>query len=560
MRMAPERYVIPERIKAVGPVINDGALFAFLASAVSEHAPLASRLYRGLKSVPAFRAEFGVQHSQGVAHRKARSKLPARIFEQAKDAGILVPLARRYVPRFCAPLKAVADRKAAGVGRLIYPACKVNDACRRPDRCPLPFLPDMIHGVLGYRFGWTCDIRSWFYSFTLGVSVASEYFCTHDGGGRPYAHVRGPMGFSHMPTLATCVAQAMVDEVLQGVRGCGYAWIDDITVVAETKTAAEEAQRKFIALAAALSVELRDMTPVSQHIAAVGIEFDLAGSKWRLQESWCKKAVAAWVPSGRMLARDFMQQAGRAAWAAYALQLPMLPFRVALKRAGQVVDSLLSGDLHGESPVAVSVAVQEELSACRSLLQQNPWRCERRGPTRIVVTDASEGGIGMLFSEGGRCVELAVPAGDVTAEHSEEAIAVKEAVAMRIAVCRDSHVGKVVTCVTDNSALFWVLRTLRSPRSDGMARELRRMFAWCFERGTTLLPLWLSTEKMSSGGADAASRSPTPYRRSVSAMRLAECVREAELDTMRMFGQWHQTERRGVWSLPQPLCRVLFAG
>ena len=44
MRMAPERYVIPERIKAVGPVINDGALFAFLASAVSEHAPLASRL------------------------------------------------------------------------------------------------------------------------------------------------------------------------------------------------------------------------------------------------------------------------------------------------------------------------------------------------------------------------------------------------------------------------------------------------------------------------------------------------------------------------------------
>jgi hypothetical protein len=126
-----------------------------------------------------------------------------------------------------------------------------------------------------HRFGFTADLRSWFYAFPVDREVAARYFTTFDTAGAPYAHVRGPMGFSHMPTLATSVAQAIVDYSIQDLEAYGCAWIDDVTIVAKSANDAEIARQRFMRIAAFLNIEVRELTDVSTSVQAVGIAFDL---------------------------------------------------------------------------------------------------------------------------------------------------------------------------------------------------------------------------------------------------------------------------------------------
>lgn len=555
-----ERYIIPERIKTIGPVMDAGRLREMLKKCTTDDARVAERLYEGMQSVRAFRAEF-VRDQKRERRKCQRSKLPSHIFEAAVKEGILVPLPRRVRPVAAAPLKAVADRKVAGTGRLIYPACAVNDMCRDPDPCPLPRLPTMIENVLNYPYGFTCDLRSWFYAFTMARSVASKFFVTYDSSGRPYAHVRGPMGFAHMPTLATSVAQVMIWHAIQGLDAYGVAWIDDITIVARTRVTAELARTRFVELARWLCVEVRDLTDVSQTLTAVGIEYDLKLRRWRLQRAWCEKVTSSEQMAGGVAGcrvKEFLREAGRIAWATYCLQVPYGPFVDALREAGTCVDEVIQGRRKLEDVVRVSPQARRALQRGLALVRANPWRKLAAEATATIVSDASTTGLGWMYEERrGRVVEWSKPtsAGE---ECSGDHISIREAVALRIALCRQEHVGRTVACVTDNSVLFWTLYTRRTPRSAGLAREIDRLYRWCYAHRVTVEPWWLSTKNMSEVGADGASRSVLKAKKYVSSVRLSECMRRARDDTASLMQGCEMPRRRAVLCLPAGLVARLY--
>jgi hypothetical protein len=106
--------------------------------------------------------------------RAAKSRLRKSIFDEAVRAKILVPIPRRYKPTASARLKAVPDRKDARQGRLIYPCIRLNDACRKPDPTPLPRVPALVEQLTNRKWGWSCDIRSWFYHFRMADEVACK--------------------------------------------------------------------------------------------------------------------------------------------------------------------------------------------------------------------------------------------------------------------------------------------------------------------------------------------------------------------------------------------------
>lgn len=555
-RAVNERYIVPQRIKEVGPLMEPDRLMHFLATSDSPHAALAHRLFVALQSVEAFEREFAVMHAPPL--RRNRSVLPPHIFAAATAKGILSPLPRRYRPVTAAPLKAVADRKQAGVGRLIYPACAINEACRKPDPCPLPLLPDMIKNIQRFKYGFTADLRSWFYSFPVSRDVAARYFATYDSHGRGYAHVRGPMGFSHMPTLATSVAMAMVDHAISGLSAYGVAWIDDITIVANTIQDAQEAQKRFLVLAAHLDIEVRDLTAVSPQIKAVGIEYDLQQHRWRLLDAWRSKVLESGLPpKADFDAQRLLLEAGRVAWAAYALQVPFLPFSDGLREAGRLANNLITGTNTVEDPVDLSEKAFRSLRMGRALINRNPWRTIAPSPSMTVVTDASTYGFGLMYEENGKCVERSVP----NAMHSDaddEHITVREAVALRLAVCRPQHMNRSVTCVTDNSALFWILQRGRMPRGTSLRHEVVKLFRWCFKFEVTLFPMWLCTASMAQFGADEASRSSLGYTKYVMKSRLRDCVKCAAADTAVLAAGCHMPARIGRYALPQDLASQMF--
>ena len=557
-----DRYIIPDRIKEVGPVIDRHHLKSFLEaiSNRSDEARTALRLFEAMQSVGDFEREFMVDPGSLPPLRRTRSRLPPSIFAAAEAAGILLRLPHRTRPSIAAPMKAVADRKAAGVGRLIYPACRLNEGCRAPDRCPLPLLPDLVSRVSCRNFGWTCDLRSWFYSFTMSEEVAAKYFATYDSRGRAYAHVRGPMGFSHMPTLATCVAQAMICDAIGDLPAYGVAWIDDVTVVADDEHVAETVRQRFQDLARRLNVEIRDMTTVSRHIAAVGIDFDLEQHAWRLLPSWCEKALVG-ADTGRASdsVRQVLKDAGRVAWSVYALQIPYFPFIALLREAGAVADQLVEGMLDPNSVHIYSVDAADALQKGVALIRANPWRCLAPAPTAAVVSDASNIGLGMLVVDDlGHEREVSVPVRMTDDGTSPRHICVMEAAALRLAVCRPAYAGRTVHCVVDNSTLFWLLLTNRAARNSSMGKELVKLLRWCYEHGTTLVPLWMGTANMADVGADEASRYPHARSRIIRAGTIAECIRRGIGDTRTLMGGLDATRKGAAYVLPNSLTALLF--
>ncbi|MFV0442811.1 MAG: hypothetical protein ACK5Q5_04480 [Planctomycetaceae bacterium] len=396
-----------------------------------------------------------------------------------------------------------------------------------------------------------------------------------------------------MPTLATCVAQAMICDAIGDLPAYGVAWIDDVTVVADDEHVAETVRQRFQDLARRLNVEIRDMTTVSRHIAAVGIDFDLEQHAWRLLPSWCEKALVG-ADTGRASdsVRQVLKDAGRVAWSIYALQIPYFPFIALLREAGAVADQLVEGMLDPNSVHIYSVDAADALQKGVALIRANPWRCLAPAPTAAVVSDASNIGLGMLVVDDlGHEREVSVPvrmtddgtnvecrskkaAGFRVRRHvpghgnfhlveineltSPRHICVMEAAALRLAVCRPAYAGRTVHCVVDNSTLFWLLLTNRAARNSSMGKELVKLLRWCYEHGTTLVPLWMGTANMADVGADKASRYPHARSRIIRAGTIAECIRRGIGDTRTLMGGLDATRKGAAYVLPNSLTALLF--
>jgi hypothetical protein len=438
-----------------------------------------------------------------------RSRLPLSIFRQAVDAGVITPLPRRYRPPISAPLKAVPDRKDPTVGRLILPACRLNDSCRDPDVCPIPRLPEMIHSLLGAEWLITADLRSWFFSFGLSPDVAAKYFATRGPDGRFYAHVRGAMGWSHMPYIACSVADALVKEAAGSANA--FAWIDDLSIGTATRDDALRASAALTRLAAHIGAELRDLTHPARTATIVGVQIDLRYKRWRLDPQWADKFRQLWQglsTAHRLPARIVWRLAGYVAWATYALQLPLALSALGSRLAMASID--LPPDTHIDAREIIRLLEPTAAIACA-----NPWRQFAPPPTMTIVTDASLTGLGVVTRDGQWNCRV----------KWDEHINALEVAAIQFGLSRNNIVDATVNVIVDNRVVFYALMRWRTRGRGQLHDRITRLLRYCTERRVNIRVGWIPTDLMHESGADCASRGELNAHPDIAA-----CLAEA---------QWH---------------------
>lgn len=419
-----------------------------------------------------------------------RSRLPLSIFRQAVEAGVIAPLPRRYRPPISAPLKAVPDRKDPTVGRLILPACRLNDSCRDPDVCPIPRLPEMIRSLLSAEWLITADLRSWFFSFGLSPEVAAKYFATRGPDGRFYAHVRGAMGWSHMPYIACSVADTLVKEAAGSL--VAFAWIDDLSIGTATRDEALRASASLTRLATHIGAELRDLTPPARTATIVGVQLDLRYKRWRLDPQWADKFRLLWhalSSAHRLPARVVWRLAGYVAWATYALQLPLALSSLGSRLAMGSID--LPPDTHIDARV-----ILQQLEQVAAIVCSNPWRQFAPPPTRSIVTDASLSGLGVVSRDGQWSCRV----------KWEEHINALEVAAVHFGLRCNNIVDATVNVVVDNRVVFYALSRWRTRGRGQLHDRITRLLRYCTKFRVNLRVGWIPTEVMHESGADCASR------------------------------------------------------
>lgn len=454
--------------------------------------------------------------------RGVRSHLPDRIFGECVDARILEPCPRPSVG-FCVPLKAVPDRKDPSVGRIILPVCPTNDACYPPPPTPIPHLAALVPRLLECGYIVTADARSWFYSFEVGLAVASKYFLTRSSRGAFFAHRRGPMGFKWMPYLACSVALEIAREVAEKYNGIAFVWIDDFTLGFHRKADATKAVEELRKWALHLRFELRDVA-VHRRTEAVGLDLDARRKRWRLAPSWAEAVAASWssVRTKRFLPfAELDRYVGKAAWSVYARGMPLFQLSKSPRYVGCVRQSS-----DGDSVVPLPRAVRDELDVVFRETKRNTWLCPfaSSAETVVVVSDASvdESGVGwgMIVPRGGQYWEISRRFQPRDGINVEELRALVEAVEI-------SDAAPWTVVITDSQVVFYQLNKFNDGGSAVVRGLLRRLYRLLQQRGSRLVPLWVGTQLMSAYGADSASRADVGYVRACCVQRVDTLCRLA---------------------------------
>lgn len=514
----------PERLKQISTSrLNMRALCADMRR--GNEAPLAAKL-EALSDLNEFEQTY-VEHSFST-RRARKSKLKDEIITEAVQAGILIPIPRRYKPTSSATLKAVPDRKDGRQGRLIYPCIRLNDNCKRPDPTPLPRVPHLISEALNNSWAWSCDIRSWFYHFEVSDEIAAKYFATRDRHGKQYGHKRAAMGWKWMPFLACSVAQYVLSRCI-GDDSFGTVWIDDVICCSATRAESLRTQRRFQKECMRYQIELRDMTDVSQTLNAVGVEMDLKWKKWRLSEQWQTKMVTKWkaFDTKREVAADALWSvAGSAVWGAYAGGYSFWRFLDSVRYASRVgTAALAKGTPAAQVPLPRSV--RDELRSIMCTIGRNEWRQYAPRPRMhdAIVTDASTYGLGFMIPNG---ADTKIVSSGIPEELRGAHINVLEVEA----IVRAVHSLKPGSywVVTDNTTAFYDIMSGLGATS--MLPVLKRLQDALEQRSVTLYPIWIHTEHMAANGADSASRLGYHSSKVVRGRgSLRTCVQQAMNDT-----------------------------
>jgi hypothetical protein len=177
-------------------------------------------------------------------------------------------------------------RKKNGLGRFICNCRPLNHRQAKPGPMNLPAIRDVIDAILRWKYAAQCDGTTFFCQFELAEDIRRHFACRlTEMRGEIVSIIlrRMPMGWSHAPRIAQAVANHIMKDI-------GVGWVDNFIFGA---TSLNEFFRKRKLLRQRLDrynvqVDDMEMTPTTNFFA-LGLEFDLEGSRFRLDPSWIEK-------------------------------------------------------------------------------------------------------------------------------------------------------------------------------------------------------------------------------------------------------------------------------
>lgn len=313
----------------------------------------------------------------------------------------MVPAVASHDPAWTCALHLVPDRKDPSIGRVIFPVCPLNEACRPPHPTPTPSLHFLIRETLRHEWAFTADYRGWFFSLEIPAPVASRFFATNRRG--RWACVRGLLGWRWMPYIMASIAQHAAESSV--AAGTALTWIDNVIGLSRSHREAQRALRRLRSTSEWLGATLHEVQEPTTNVQFVGLELDLKGKRWRLGSTWPPRFLeaSAAVDTLRVLPlRLLWSVVGGAAWALYALNAPPTILRSAIGYLGATAGKFSRREIELDTEVAFPRAVRDDLRSAAWIVYHNPWQRLPPLTTRPpLFTDASgSGGLGAVLHRG----------------------------------------------------------------------------------------------------------------------------------------------------------------
>jgi len=297
--------------------------------------------------------------------------------------------------------------------RLIGDARSINQLLPRLGEMGLPDLHDLIKGLLGKRYLFQLDARSYFYAFGLSES-ASEVFSVRWGRKRGKFQTSRwlvmPQGFSLAPRIAQHTSLHLSSNAVVGLpTAVLIPWVDNFLSGTDDMESMEKLLKNFYSICKTCNIELKPAEgEPSQTMDAIGIHFDVSAEDVRehfveLQADFREQMLKDQrLISPKMTGREYLQVFGGCMWANYAVaRQPLCRWSHALATLREIAISIHKDGRQEawDEPRAIPENSARDLLNMSNILRNSrrTWgEMEDRPSTVDVFTDASSWAWGYL--------------------------------------------------------------------------------------------------------------------------------------------------------------------
>ena len=275
--------------------------------------------------------------------------------------------------------------------RLIQDGRWINDLFAKPPEMFLPRIHDVISRILSAEYVADADGVSYFYQIPLDPEVRDYFGCRLAGGRGLFRQMRFcslPMGFSWAPRIAQRIANVIIADH-------GIAWVDNFFVLGTSLDDFAEHRDAFLSRADAANLLLDDhvMAPKTE-VVALGIEFDLAESRYRMSPQWALKAVtrlSELIQTAGTTPAEVYQASGTLVWHCHVTRRRLCQFPQLFALVSRLASQIGTRAIDWNTPITWPEGVQRELTGSIDSLRENVWipKSEASDETAEVWSDAS---------------------------------------------------------------------------------------------------------------------------------------------------------------------------
>jgi len=270
-----------------------------------------------------------------------------------------------------------------------------------------PKMPDLsrILAPRNHKYGWTADLRQWFYQLSLPKNLRRLFamkLASRRGKFKLRWMTRLPMGASFAPAVAQAAAESLLLETTRRLNNENiniHVWIDNVWCTAETTADAKRALKTFKEVCEEASVEIKESSEVTTEIELLGVRVELetrkVGPQDRLQEK-LRDAGKGKITS----CREFMINAGIVFFPNYIYgRRPLADYPCLfadIQRACIAAKKSSWDEKFTPSPKAL-----DELQALASALCDATTKSDYDSPQTLVWSDASTEAIAWIRQSNG---------------------------------------------------------------------------------------------------------------------------------------------------------------
>ena len=323
-----------------------------------------------ITDVSSFQKIFTEMPRERVTGKK--SALTEEDLEKLKEWTIVMPIPRNKRP-ISSSFGFKVLKSDLSSTRFILDCRDLNERMIDPPTFHLPPPIAIIITILSCEFGSCSDFRSWFFQHALDPEVG--WFFAFRVGPKWNCLLRLAQGWKFSPVISQKSSEIITFQPESIENHLSLVWIDNVFLGSRSEEGARERNISFRKRCDEAQAELGECGEVSTSVEYVGGEFDMKKKRWRLKESWIKKAITILLDlPAKMSPRRIWCIMGVILW---FIRMSLLPFTIAdplIFFISRLAKRITSGEIEWKDHVEIWDTARDNISSFIPLFEKNAWQ------------------------------------------------------------------------------------------------------------------------------------------------------------------------------------------